>query len=170
LAIECDRGDQIRILALFARRPKMEMAGSGTVHMKVNVALQRWALSLQSHGIPVICGVPLVSSILEFSVSSPCVWFSIIASDSDLEDIHIEIDKEEEFVHRSHLNHTLFALCEGEISQVADSARLIQLGGAIELLKEIGKMQGSKLDHRSIFGPNDKPVYFLLRKRVEVWN
>lgn len=166
LAIECEMGDQIRILALFARRPKMEQVGSGTIHMKVNVALQQWAVSLQSHGIPVICGVPLVSSILHFSVSSSCAWFSINASDSDLEDIHVEIAKEDNCVHGANFNHTISPLCEEEILQIADNARFMQLRDAIEVLKAIGRVQRSRLDHRFMwFGANYKPVYLLLRKK-----
>lgn len=165
LARECDDGQQITVLAMFARRPKMLQVGDETIQVKVNASLQRRAFDLLESGIPVLCGVPVVSSILDFSLSSPCVWFSLIPTARDHEDMYIEIDKKTGTIIRSNSNESFCTLAVSDIQQLANDARSMVLSQAIENIKEIGRAHNSKF---SWFGASYKPVYFLLRRKGPV--
>jgi hypothetical protein len=76
-ADESMRERGVRVLAAYARRPKVAHAGDETILVKINALLFSSARAGAEFGIPVLAGVPLVSSLLEFSIGIPCAWFLV---------------------------------------------------------------------------------------------
>jgi hypothetical protein len=66
---------RVKVLAAYARRPKVTHAGDETILVKLNSLLFASARAGAGFGIPVLAGVPLVSSLLRFSIGVPCAWF-----------------------------------------------------------------------------------------------
>jgi hypothetical protein len=64
-------------MAVYARPPKVSRPGDGTIAVKINSALFESASAHAAEGIPVLAGVPRVSSLLDFSLSCECLWFEI---------------------------------------------------------------------------------------------
>jgi hypothetical protein len=77
----------LRVVVLFARRPKVEWPGQSSIRMKINSELHRDASYWKSRGIPAFAGVPLVSSLATLDFRSRCAWFSIGSRDDGLETI-----------------------------------------------------------------------------------
>jgi len=165
LAQECDSGEQITILAMFARRPKMSHAGDQTIQVKINFSLQERTQSLLESGIPVLAGVPLVSSILNFQISSPCVWLRLTPSAGAYEDIYIEIDKRTGNITRSKLGEPFCILTPEDIRLLTQQSRSTVLSEAIQNIKGMGRKHNYGISSRFLWFGNYKPVYFLLRKK-----
>lgn len=70
-------GQHVRLLTVFARRPKMLQPFAQTVLMKVNSALFDAAEAASIYGSPVLAGIPRTSSLLNFTVGLPCSWFRL---------------------------------------------------------------------------------------------
>lgn len=70
-------GQHVRLLTVFARRPKVLAPCAKTVLMKVNSTLFDAAATASTYGCPVLSGVPLTSSLLTFTIDVPCSWFRL---------------------------------------------------------------------------------------------
>ncbi len=68
-------GQHVRLLTVFARRPKVLQPFAQTVFMKVNSELLDAAVAASTYGSPVLAGIPRTSSLLNFTVNVPCSWF-----------------------------------------------------------------------------------------------
>lgn len=67
----------VRVVAVFARRPKVFCPGDEKILVKINDTLFAAAQAGGQVGIPVLAGVPLVNSLAHFSTGVPCSWFHI---------------------------------------------------------------------------------------------
>ena len=63
---DCECGDEIRLVAVFARRPKIRRASRDRIVMKVNSQLIEAASVAARSGIPMFAAVPIVPSIYSF--------------------------------------------------------------------------------------------------------
>ncbi|NQT93803.1 MAG: hypothetical protein HQ559_13675 [Lentisphaerae bacterium] len=72
----------VRVVAAFARRPKVFDPGDERILVKINDVLFAAAQAGEQVGIPVLAGVPLVNSLVEFSTGVRCAWFHIAATPS----------------------------------------------------------------------------------------
>ena len=149
----------------------MLRVGDETIEVKVNGSVQQRAFSLVESGIPVLCGVPVVSSLLDFQISSPCVWFRLIPFLEEYEDIYMGIDTRTLTISRSSRNEPFPTLRAQDILQLAKEAPPMVLSEAIERLKEIGRTHNVGMFSGCFWpGGNYKPVYLLLRtKERESW-
>jgi hypothetical protein len=77
IAYECDKSQPIRVLNVFARRPKVSVPQQPRIEVKFNSSLFDKAGLAAEVGIPTLAGVPLVSSIMEFNMDARCAWFSL---------------------------------------------------------------------------------------------
>ena len=57
----------VRLLTAFARRPKVDKRHPGTIYLKVNKELVEYAHASEPLGLPVIAGIPLVSSVFDLA-------------------------------------------------------------------------------------------------------
>jgi hypothetical protein len=160
----CDPGKPIRLLAMYARRPKVSEPGQDCVSVKINDALFERAHYLKENGIPTIAAVPLVSSIMDLRIGCPCSWFTL-CPDRDFEsDVEFTIDIKSE-----KCDIELPAGVQGPL----EDAELLRLFDKSEDLKSwqdaIEILRADRLDHG--FYRNSfywrmgmyKPVYLLSR-------
>lgn len=78
----------LRVLAIFARRPK---AGAARViYGKLNVELYRFAYQAQNFGIPTVAGFPAVNNIFELGGEFQTIWFPLDEPVRD--EVHFQLD------------------------------------------------------------------------------
>lgn len=82
---------QIRLIAVFPRRPKVIYPGQDWVLVKFNDILFQTALVSKDKGIPVFSGVPLVSSMENMSLDAQCAWFFLPPQTKRISDAHCKI-------------------------------------------------------------------------------
>jgi len=82
-------GNSVKVLAMFARRPKSYGEGS-LVFGKINARLAEFANAARSLGIPTIAGFPAVDSIGGLYTNPTIFWLPIEMSDGD--DCHFQVD------------------------------------------------------------------------------
>jgi hypothetical protein len=70
----------VRVVAAFARRPKVLGPGDERILVKINDILFAAAEAGGEVGIPVVAGVPLVNTLADFSTGVPCSWFHVSAT------------------------------------------------------------------------------------------
>lgn len=81
---ECGPLQLVKVVNVFARRPKVNFAGQPSIQIKFNESiLQTTKLSL-SFGIPTFAAVPLASSIFDLRLDLDCAWFELRSGDSDV--------------------------------------------------------------------------------------
>jgi hypothetical protein len=73
----CDPGISLRLLAMYARRPKICVPNQDYILVKINNILFERSYYLKEMGIPTIVGVPRISSITNFHLDCPCSWFNL---------------------------------------------------------------------------------------------
>lgn len=88
----CDPNTPIRLLAMYARRPKVCEPGQDYILVKINRILFERACYLKENGIPTIIGVPRVSSIMNLHIGCPCSWFKLCPDKNFRSDIEFSID------------------------------------------------------------------------------
>lgn len=165
LALAHDDSEQVKIIAMFARRPKLSHVGDSQISIKINASLKEKAFQLSKLGIPVICGVPLVTSILDFQLTSPCVWFKINSNGEDYNDTFVVIGKGGREFTYPHGYDNVLAIIDDDISSLAEKAKSVSLVKAIEGLRSSPQPSGFGLPSGYLwFMSTYKPVYFLLRK------
>lgn len=70
-----DQGNKARLIAVYARRPKVDLPGQNEIIVKLNHSLFQSSFVFKEYDVPVFAGVPLASSIMELSLDTPCSWF-----------------------------------------------------------------------------------------------
>jgi hypothetical protein len=68
---------QVRVVTVYARRPKLESREAKTVRVRLNPLLFRAAMESQPYAIPVYAGVPRVASFDALATSPAFAWFRI---------------------------------------------------------------------------------------------
>lgn len=72
----------VRLVAAYARRPKVDAPGDPEVTIKFNALLFHHARQLAKLGIPVLAGVPCVSRLSDLQLGVPCAWFRILVTEA----------------------------------------------------------------------------------------
>jgi hypothetical protein len=81
---ECGPSQVVKVISVFARRPKVNFTGQPIIQIKFNESiLQTTKLSL-SFGIPTFAAVPLASSIFDLRLDLDCAWFELRSGDTDV--------------------------------------------------------------------------------------
>ena len=72
---ECDDGRPHRLIGFFPRRPKLTSVNSSQILVKINESLTETLDHAAEVNVPMIIGVPLATSILDYRLNSPCSWY-----------------------------------------------------------------------------------------------
>jgi len=75
IARACAPCQTLRVISVFARRPKVNRPGEQQVLVKFNTELFDWAAEAEALGIPTFAGLPLVSSLTDLTLDCACAWF-----------------------------------------------------------------------------------------------
>jgi hypothetical protein len=89
---ECTFGGKFRVVAVFPRRPKVLSPGDNRVFVKFNQQLFQSAHGAEEAGIPVLAGIPLVSSLMDFGLHCHYAWFQIRSKAIPQKDLIWEVD------------------------------------------------------------------------------
>lgn len=143
------RGDQFKIITLFARRPKIRQLDTSKISFTINDGLNIFQALASAYGIPVICGIPLASNVWDLSSNVDVNWYALDSQTSSnyLLDAHSVIKD--------------CAIKKIDNSKILDLTRRGQTH-CIESLKEFLHF-ANRNQRTSPYGPRYKPVYFLLR-------
>lgn len=88
---QCGTDERIRLLSVFARRPKITRPADDRIIVKFNGELFDVARFSRSFGIPVLAAVPVVSSILDVTLEAPCQWFHLTPSAQEIHDVELTL-------------------------------------------------------------------------------
>jgi hypothetical protein len=81
---ECNPSQTLRIISVFARRPKVNVPNQPFIEVKFNEFLFETADLAAPIGIPTFAGVPLASSMMNLSLDNNCAWFELTGSSADV--------------------------------------------------------------------------------------
>ncbi len=161
LGFESDNGASVRVLAMYARRPKMSSVGDDTISMKINAYLRERVSFLANQGIPAVFGVPLASSLLDFQLSVPCIWFKVHSEGKDSGDIVISMDASTGSTQDNALDGSASTIQEDEILCMVRNAAQFRLTRAIEIMGQKLPVEApASWWFRGVY----KPVYFLIQE------
>jgi hypothetical protein len=148
---------QVLIVALFARRPKVDRLSQPYIDVKFNDRLFRLAAFLEDRHIPVFAGVPLPSSLDQFHQTTPSSWFRLPGRGQE-EIVRISLAggpmKSPRFViplDAGSIVHSLTVVCRGQ------SWRTV-----LSLFQEIKGGAVPGYSRHSMYGDVYKPVYFVM--------
>jgi hypothetical protein len=162
MSIRCGPNKPIRLLAMYARRPKVSEPEQDHILVKINGRLFERAYYLKENGIPTVVGVPRVSSIMDLYIGCPCSWFMLCPDKDCTQDVEFNIDIK---------SNKCYIKLPAEVRGPLDDVELISLftkGKYIQSWHDaIEIMRSERLDHMyrrdllywgmSIY----KPVYFI---------
>jgi hypothetical protein len=81
----------LRILGAYARRPKIIGPHDESILVKVNRELLAGSRVGSETGIPILIGVPLVTTLADFSLHCPCGWFHLKPDCDEDDDYSFEL-------------------------------------------------------------------------------
>jgi hypothetical protein len=145
--------DDVRVCALFPRRPKLD--DDGRILMKVNGEVFDAAGELAQNGIPSFAGVPLASSIVELARKVECRWFFLGENGRGHGDCEIDCN------FPGSQDVRLRPVAIHEITFLENRSRRTTWHSAANMLKAVPTRQ-----YQFRFGPVYKPVYFIFWQRL----
>jgi hypothetical protein len=130
---------KVRIVSIFARRPKLLNPGDPRILVRFNEELFRRARASEPSGIPVYAGVPFVHSYEELGNDPVCLWFRIAATldlDSTNGQVDLEVDSSGDC--ETPLPSNLKQLQPGDLSDdVMESTARLDWCDALDTLRSI---------------------------------
>lgn len=83
LSYACDSQQPVRVLSIFARRPKIVNPNQDSLGVKINIELFDYAKAASEFGIQTFAGVPRITSIFDASITAPCTFFRLLSADQE---------------------------------------------------------------------------------------
>lgn len=154
----------IRLLSIFARRPKITPSRDTRVIAKINTDLFRMAHIAQSLGIPIFAGVPVVTSIADLTLDAPCHWFQLMPEVQDVADTEITMDPDGS-LHDAVLSDSLTGPLSADdlVSIVHRATQPMTWDDGIENLRTIRSISNTTPGHtRFPFFSGYKPFHLML--------
>jgi len=111
IARACRPLEKVRIIRVFARRPKINVPNQESIEVKFNQSLFENTDLTTSLGIPTFAGVPLASSILDLSFNTECAWFELKEPEKD---IVYELSLDAKIIKKSSISSSI----EGPIDEI----------------------------------------------------
>jgi hypothetical protein len=149
----------VRVLTAFARRPKI--LTDDRVMMKINRELLQYSGRSSNFGIPVVAGIPLVSSLSRLRLNSSCSWFEMTGSDQHHEDHYIEVMLDGTSVlEQSGATESSSPLSDERIRELVHRSPTLSWLDAVAMLRSIRSEQ-SEFSRFPFFG-GYKPFHLIL--------
>ncbi len=164
IAKRCMAGRNVHIVAIYARRPKIEKPNQDWILLKINRRLFEVAQTGNEFGCPVLAGVPLVTNLSRFSLDSSCSWFRIKDIDHPDYDFELPLDTTKQ------TGNDPF-LIEGPLSRTAitklvrEEAKVMPWDYAIEAVRSIKR--AGRFNNRFFFAAGYRPFFVILPDTIE---
>jgi hypothetical protein len=160
---DCDSGVGVRLVSVFARRPKIMRGARDRIVMKINRELLEAANVAVRSGIPMFAGVPLVSSIFGFTLGARCGWFELTESDDAPSDAEIVIRLDGAVLERSRGTEAVIGPLRDEevIDRIQQGARTMTWTEGIEHLRAIRPSRSTDGGFFAALGTY-RPFYLML--------
>ncbi len=159
VGIESGLDRNVRIAAIYPRRPKIRYAGDDHVVIKFNQSLFKAAEEGTSLGIPVLAGAPIASSLFDLSEASSRMWFSMN---------HTHCPHEEDVLCKVNLANGQHEIsCEESITTISEEelfdhiqarSQVMSWIDCVDILREFKR----RLPGGSFFGAGYRPFYIAL--------
>lgn len=156
--------DEVRVVAFFARRPKVNPSSLGVLQAKINTSLFDFAKRAYTQRIPVFCGLPLTQNVFQLR-NAACLWFHIdpnYAGDEPVFNI-----REHEFEPLTFHYDDLHPLSKGDVLDIVKSCSpKISWQNAISAMTELYRKQREDSDYYPWWLRNwqYKPMYFVIKE------
>lgn len=154
---EIHKNYNLKLLAFFPRRPKLERPSSNKIICTINDSLFEYSNKAIKHGIITIAGIPLISSILEFRMHKS-LWFQIKNIEQPY--IYLSIDKSNNAI-TGNDNDCIKILDEKSFSNIYDNSMSYNWETAISIMKELRHTSDMGYN-RFFYGDHYKPTYILM--------
>lgn len=149
--------DKVRVIAFFARRPKIDTKDRNFIEMKINYSLYEFSERAKNLNIPVFCGLPITTNIFELNESN-CLWFHV---ESGYDDEYVSVD-----IKNKKCSGSIVSLKGQEIINIVNK-KSVKMSW-----KEAVDTMGRLNENHSVLGyasrfintTNYKPVYFLIKE------
>jgi hypothetical protein len=160
----CGRDAPLRLVAMFARRPKVDDPDDRRILVKLNDVIFERAYQLARLRVPTFAGVPRVSSITNLRRTGPCSWFCLHSKGSSVKDVEFYLNVESGRCETA-LPSTVEGPLEDEriVRLAYDEAAPMSWEDAIEAMR--GESGSPERDERRVYrwwGETYKPVYLIL--------
>jgi len=163
IAFDSSAGERFHLVALFARRPKIDRAESRCIEGKINRRLFRVAQCASQLGISTFCGISLTNNIFD-QVRAESLWFDISELDSgDDERFSCEVSGEltlDRFHGQIQSSH------HAAILSRVSSSRILNWAEVTYIMRELPKLADDSVPSRFMFHSQTwrlKPVFFAIR-------
>ncbi len=136
LALESSPDTHIRVVSIFARRPKVERTVPDRITAKLNAQLFRYSVAAEAVGIPTLAGFPLVASLRELRQTCRCMWFRLHGA--SVMDVEILMDLEGQCIEPRQIRElTGPTELEALADDVVQAAAILEWGNALEALRQL---------------------------------
>lgn len=147
----------IKMLVLYARRPKVEHPGDETLYIKLNQLIFDRALFFRSHGIPVIAGFPLVNKLEDVMLGAKCYWLNVSG------------DGSENTISTNDHDLSNFLITIDDIVKMIVTSTIYTWQTALDKINEMRRSETySGKYYHNISGDPYKPIYFLIHAQAEM--
>jgi hypothetical protein len=170
LSQKCTIEKNFRVIAMYARRPKVIEPEQDNIEVKINDILFQKAFHLKQYGIPTIAGVPRISTISDLRIGCDCSWFYLDPQKPEEEErvILVEIRTNQ---CRGNLSHGVQGpLHESDLLGIVNKAKIFsEWAEVISVLRGEPNTWISKISFlNSMFWPfiAYKPIYFLISEKM----
>jgi hypothetical protein len=128
----------LRLVMCFARRPKIEYAEADQIFMKINPELVHYGKASAALDIPVLVGLPMVTSLSSLRLDSPCHWFDLAKFDRvNLSEFYVAVASNGESTLCGSNERLAGPLKDLEIQDVVRISPLLTWGRAVENLRDV---------------------------------
>ena len=165
---EAIHDDKVRVIAFFARRPKIDTRNINFIGMRINDSLYEFSERAKSLNIPVFCGLPITTNIFELD-NPDCLWFHIDSKyrhKPTYEYVGIDIENEK------YIDGSISSLTQEEIIDIVNAESVkMSWKEAVEIIGKLNENY-STLGYMSRFIRNThyKPVYFLIKTFLSIYD
>lgn len=159
---KCDDSSAVRLISVYARRPKVDFPNQPTIEMKINAELFEAARRLGNFGIPTFTGIPLISSLWDFNLDVKIAWFEFTGESDG--DVYFHISTDGKGVERfSESTAIRGPLLEDDVIDIClRSSHPMCWVEAIEILKMNRRAGRRDSEYRGPFGGGYYPFYLIV--------
>jgi hypothetical protein len=128
----------LRLVMCFARRPKIEYAEADHILMKINPELVHYCKASAALNIPVLVGLPMVTSLSSLRLNSPCHWFDLVKFEcANRSEFYVAVAPDGEPTLCGSNERLAGPLTDLEIEEVVRNSPLLTWSRAVEYLRDV---------------------------------